>query len=146
MKQFQEISKRLNVPLINMSLASTMPDSTGAPSTANSSAIAPISFDHRGVHFIALDNVSRAKPEIGADQLAWLKKDLARFSKSAPIVVFTASSALRSSPRLGVVHQRRRRCHECALALRQCDWCSMGTSTVTTSHEIGKVTTPRRVL
>jgi len=47
------------------------------------------SFDHRGVHFIALDNVSRAKPEVGAEQLAWLKKDLARFSKSAPIVVFT---------------------------------------------------------
>ena len=47
------------------------------------------SFDHRGVHFIALDNVSRAKPEIGPEQLAWLKKDLARFPKSAPIVVFT---------------------------------------------------------
>ncbi len=47
------------------------------------------SFDHRGVHFIALDNVSRAKPEVGAEQLAWMKKDLARFSKSAPIVVFT---------------------------------------------------------
>ena len=47
------------------------------------------SFDHRGVHFIALDNVSRAKPEVGPEQLAWLKKDLARFSKSAPIVVFT---------------------------------------------------------
>ena len=47
------------------------------------------SFDHRGVHFIALDNVSRAKPEVGPEQLAWMKQDLARFSKSAPIVVFT---------------------------------------------------------
>lgn len=47
------------------------------------------SFDHRGVHFIALDNVSRAKPEVGPEQIAWLKKDLTRFSKSAPIVVFT---------------------------------------------------------
>ncbi len=47
------------------------------------------SFDHRGVHFIALDNVSRAKPEIGPEQLAWLKSDLARFPHSAPIVVFT---------------------------------------------------------
>jgi predicted phosphodiesterase len=47
------------------------------------------SFDHRGVHFIALDNVSRAKPEVGPEQLAWLKRDLARFSKSAPIVLFT---------------------------------------------------------
>jgi 3',5'-cyclic AMP phosphodiesterase CpdA len=47
------------------------------------------SFDHRGIHFIALDNVSRAKPEVGPEQLAWLKKDVARFPKSAPIVVFT---------------------------------------------------------
>jgi hypothetical protein len=47
------------------------------------------SFDHRGVHFIALDNVSRAKPEVGSEQLAWMKQDLVRFSKSAPIVVFT---------------------------------------------------------
>jgi len=47
------------------------------------------SFDHRGVHFIALDNVSRAKPEVGPEQIAWLKEDLARFPKSAPIVVFT---------------------------------------------------------
>ena len=47
------------------------------------------SFDHRGVHFIALDNVSTGKPAVGADQLAWMKKDLGRFPKSAPIVVFT---------------------------------------------------------
>src|SRR5205807_3976597 len=47
------------------------------------------SFDHRGVHFIGLDNVSRAKPEVGQEKIAWLKKDLARFPKTAPIVVFT---------------------------------------------------------
>ena len=47
------------------------------------------SFDHRGVHFVALDNVSRAKPEVGPEQLAWLRKDLARFPATAPMVVFT---------------------------------------------------------
>ncbi len=46
-------------------------------------------FDHRGVHFVALDNVSRAKPEVGAEQLAWLRADLARFPPAAPLVVFT---------------------------------------------------------
>jgi 3',5'-cyclic AMP phosphodiesterase CpdA len=46
-------------------------------------------FDHRGVHFVALDNVSRALPEVGKDQLAWLRKDLARFPPTAPLVVFT---------------------------------------------------------
>ncbi len=47
------------------------------------------SFDHKGVHFVALDNVSRARPEVGAEQRAWLAKDLARFPASAPIVLFT---------------------------------------------------------
>jgi 3',5'-cyclic AMP phosphodiesterase CpdA len=47
------------------------------------------SFDHRGVHFVALDNVSRARPEVGPEQRAWLAKDLARFPKAAPIVIFT---------------------------------------------------------
>lgn len=47
------------------------------------------SFDHRGVHFVALDNVSRGKPVVGADQLAWLKQDLARYPATAPIIVFT---------------------------------------------------------
>jgi hypothetical protein len=47
------------------------------------------SFDHRGAHFVALDNVSMGKPIVGGDQIAWLKKDLARFPRTAPIVVFT---------------------------------------------------------
>ena len=47
------------------------------------------SFDHRGVHFVALDNVSAGKPIVGAEQIAWLKKDLSRYPKTAPIVVFT---------------------------------------------------------
>ena len=47
------------------------------------------SFDHKGVHFIALDNVSRGKPVVGPEQIDWLKKDIARFPKTAPIIVFT---------------------------------------------------------
>jgi hypothetical protein len=47
------------------------------------------SFDHRGVHFIGLDNVSLGKPAVGREQLAWLRNDLARFPTTAPIIVFT---------------------------------------------------------
>jgi hypothetical protein len=47
------------------------------------------SFDHKGAHFVALDNVSRGHPEVGPDQLAWLKTDVARFPKTTPIIVFT---------------------------------------------------------
>ena len=46
------------------------------------------SFDHKGVHFVALDNVSDPNGLIGESQLEWLHADLARFDKSAPVVVF----------------------------------------------------------
>ena len=46
-------------------------------------------FDHKGVHFIAVDNVSDAGAKIGDEQLAWLRSDLAARDKKAPIVVLT---------------------------------------------------------
>ena len=50
------------------------------------------SFDHHGVHFVALINVVNLKPggmgSLGSDQLAWLEKDLAGRASSTPIVVF----------------------------------------------------------
>ena len=47
------------------------------------------SFDHKGVHFIAVDNVSDPGASIGSDQLGWLAADLERQPKDARIVVFT---------------------------------------------------------
>ena len=46
------------------------------------------SFDHKGVHFVTLDNVSDPGASIGDDQLAWLAADLAK-PKDARILVFT---------------------------------------------------------
>lgn len=46
-------------------------------------------FDHKGVHFIALDNVSDAGAKLGDIQLAWLRADLQGRDKAAPIVVLT---------------------------------------------------------
>lgn len=50
------------------------------------------SFDHGGVHFVALVNVVNLKAgglgSLGPDQLAWLKADLAGRGSSTPIVVF----------------------------------------------------------
>ena len=50
------------------------------------------SFDHRGVHFVGLINVLNLKAgglgSLGADQLAWLKRDLAPLSSETPVVVF----------------------------------------------------------
>ena len=47
------------------------------------------SFEHRGVHFVALDNVSDPGAKIGDEQLAWLAADLATRDRRAPIVVLT---------------------------------------------------------
>jgi 3',5'-cyclic AMP phosphodiesterase CpdA len=50
------------------------------------------SFDHSGVHFVALINVLQAKDGgagyLGDEQLAWARADLRRRSSSTPIVVF----------------------------------------------------------
>ena len=48
------------------------------------------SFDHKGVHFVGLNNVQQidAMGKLGAEQLAWLKSDLTSRSSSTPIVVF----------------------------------------------------------
>jgi 3',5'-cyclic AMP phosphodiesterase CpdA len=63
------------------------------------------SFDHDGTHYIGLNNVVAASSgaqagtfknggseglgALGAEQLAWLEKDVANLSASTPIVVFT---------------------------------------------------------
>src|SRR5437762_11041082 len=47
------------------------------------------SFDHKGVHFIALDNVSDPAGAIGGQQHEWLRADLAGQDKDARIVVLT---------------------------------------------------------
>lgn len=47
------------------------------------------SFDHKGVHFVAVDNVSDPAARIGDEQLEWLAADLARQPRDARIVVFT---------------------------------------------------------
>ena len=48
------------------------------------------SFDHKGVHFIGLNNASQLEGmgSIGDQQMAWLKSDVAKLAASTPIVVF----------------------------------------------------------
>src|SRR5580692_9748340 len=46
-------------------------------------------FDHKGVHFIALDNVSDPAGAVGDAQIDWLSADLKKVGRDAPIVVLT---------------------------------------------------------
>jgi hypothetical protein len=45
------------------------------------------SFDHKGVHFIALDNTSDPGASLGQPQLDWLRADLQQLGPNQPIVV-----------------------------------------------------------
>ena len=48
------------------------------------------SFDHKGVHFIGLNNAAQLDGlgNIGAEQMTWLKRDLGSLTASTPVVVF----------------------------------------------------------
>lgn len=45
-------------------------------------------FKHKGVNFVALDNVSNPRGIVGEQQLQWLDKVLSGLDKSTPLVVF----------------------------------------------------------
>jgi len=86
---FQKIAGRLKVPLVRHVPGEHDAGLDGGKLFRSAFGDSHYSFDHRGVHFIALDNVSLARPNVGPEQIAWLTTDLARFPKTAPIVVFT---------------------------------------------------------
>jgi hypothetical protein len=45
-------------------------------------------FAHKGIHFIALDNVSQDGSILGDDQLKWFADELSRTPKTEPLVIF----------------------------------------------------------
>jgi 3',5'-cyclic AMP phosphodiesterase CpdA len=89
MQRFQEIAGRLRVKMHKVVPGEHDAGLDGGVQFREVFGETHYAFDHRGVHFVALDNVSRGKPEVGPEQLAWLEKDLSRFPRTAPIVVFT---------------------------------------------------------
>ena len=89
MKEFKEIGAALNVKTVHF-----MPGEHDA-SLDNGAAFQELfgethyTFDHKGIHFIAIDNVSDPGARVGEAQLAWLAADLAKQNRAAPIVVLT---------------------------------------------------------
>jgi hypothetical protein len=89
MQEFQQIVSALQVPMLKF-----MPgehDAAADQGAVFGEIFGPLhyAFDHKGIHFIALDNVSDPRAQIGNAQLAWLERDLAQLDPAAPIVVFT---------------------------------------------------------
>ena len=89
MKRFREIAANLKAPLVKCVPGEHDAGLDGGTLFRENFGETHYSFDHRGVHFVGLDNVSLGKPAVGKEQLAWLARDLERFPKTAPIVVFT---------------------------------------------------------
>ena len=56
-------------------------------------------FNHKGVHFIAVDNVSDAGGAIGDAQLQWLQTELAARDPKMPIVILTHRPLFDLAPR-----------------------------------------------
>jgi 3',5'-cyclic-AMP phosphodiesterase len=48
------------------------------------------SFDHKGIHFVGLNNVAQIEGmgKLGPDQLKWMKDDLSKLGTSTPVVLF----------------------------------------------------------
>nr|WP_118178935.1 metallophosphoesterase [Paraburkholderia phosphatilytica] len=89
MHEFQSIVAKLEVAPLHL-----MPGEHDA-SLDNGAAFQEIfgpthyTFDHKGIHFIVIDNVSDPAGRVGQTQLAWLADDLAKQPKEQRIVVFT---------------------------------------------------------
>ena len=99
LRQFRDIASGLNVKTVyyfagehdaSLDRAEAYQEVIGGPLY--------YTFDHKGIHFIVLDNTSDPAPILGGKQIEWLKADLARTPKDAPIVVFTHRPLFPLSP------------------------------------------------
>jgi hypothetical protein len=89
MSEFKQIVAGLDVPMVKF-----MPGEHDAAPDAGAAyqeffGDLHYAFDHQGIHFIALDNVSDPMAMIGEAQLSWLQADLKSLDAETPIVVFT---------------------------------------------------------
>ncbi|HLK39562.1 MAG TPA: metallophosphoesterase [Polyangiaceae bacterium] len=89
MTEFQSIVAGLNVPMVKFMAGEHDAAADGGVTFKQFFGDTYYSFDHKGVHFIALDNVSDPTSNLGMTQLDWLKSDLAPLDIEAPIVVFS---------------------------------------------------------
>jgi len=86
--EFKELTSGLKVKTLH--LIPGEHDAAADQAAAYSEVFGPThhAFDHKGFHFVALDNVSRPGGEVGAAQLDWLAADLKKVPTDTPVVVF----------------------------------------------------------
>ena len=89
MAEFKEIVAGLNVKTVRFIPGEHDASLDNGTAYKENFGLTNYTFEHKGVHFIVLDNVSDAGSRIGDAQLDWLKDDLSKQAKDARIVVFT---------------------------------------------------------
>jgi 3',5'-cyclic AMP phosphodiesterase CpdA len=89
LREFQDMSKSLNVPVRYFAGEHDASLDRGEAYLEVFGGAMYYTFEHKGIHFIVLDNISDPAPILGAKQIAWLKDDLAKQRADQPIVVLT---------------------------------------------------------
>ena len=89
MAEFKEIAAGLNVKTVRFIPGEHDASLDNGAAYKENFGLTNYTFEHKGVHFIVLDNVSDAGARIGDAQLDWLKEDLSKQAKDARMVVFT---------------------------------------------------------
>ena len=98
LREFQDMSKSLNVPVRYFAGEHDASLDRGEAYLEVFGGQLNYTFEHKGVHFIVLDNISDPAPILGAKQIAWLKDDLAKQRAEQPIVVLTHRPLFSMSP------------------------------------------------
>lgn len=88
MKEFQSIVSELKVPQRYFLPGEHDADQDEGAAYRELFGQTHYAFDHKGVHFVALDNVSDPGKLIGQQQLEWLAADLQQQTPNTPLVVF----------------------------------------------------------
>jgi hypothetical protein len=89
MKEFQQIVSELDTKIIHYMPGEHDASLDNGETYKDFFGATHYSFDHKGVHFITIDNVSDPTGSIGEAQLEWLKADLSKQKKNSNIVVLT---------------------------------------------------------
>ena len=89
MAEFQKLAAQLDVKTVRFIPGEHDASLDGGRAFSEFFGPTRYTFDHKGIHFIVLDNVSDPAARLGDEQLAWLSSDIAKQPMDARIVVFT---------------------------------------------------------
>ena len=98
MAEFKQIIGRLRSPALRLLPGEHDAAEDAGRAFEESFGAKHYAFDHKGVHFVALDNVSDTAGAVGAAQIDWLSDDLKTVARDAPIVVLTHRPLFDLSP------------------------------------------------